>query len=281
MAQVPSSFRTAACMAWMQALQEQSEQGTEERSAQGFLIQQPEQVLGKDSKSVAEATGSPQSPLQAAKEKRTSDGNADGVHPADRPLRFPLAEPSLSRQNLYLAASRRLWKKRTGVLARAVFHAVWMLAFTAGAMALAAEILHRMNQADTQRYAADLNKWKSVQAMRTEAEDEMNRLRSALTQRSRVASSLVQVASQLPDSLWLEEWELEWGRGGRLEHRLSGYALAESRVPEFLGSLERKKAWRLAKLRSTERVKGETVEKKTGIQANRMDLVRFQVQVEE
>jgi hypothetical protein len=75
----------------------------------------------------------------------------------------------------------------------------------------------------------------------------------------------------------LETWELESANGRRFTHRLEGYSLEEARVPEFLANLEKSGRLSSVKLKSTERIKGETVEEKTHIQANRKDLVRFQI----
>jgi non-homologous end joining protein Ku len=57
--------------------------------------------------------------------------------------------------------------------------------------------------------------------------------------------------------------------------------LADGKVPEFLASLEKGHRFHSVKLKSTERIKGEAVEKKTGIAANHRDLVRFQIGVTE
>ena len=51
--------------------------------------------------------------------------------------------------------------------------------------------------------------------------------------------------------------------------------------PRFLANLEGLKRFAGVKLKSTERIKGEKVEKETGIAANRKDLVRFQMAVTE
>jgi Fimbrial assembly protein (PilN) len=85
------------------------------------------------------------------------------------------------------------------------------------------------------------------------------------------------IAGLLPSETWLETWELENVSGRRFNHRLEGFALAEGRVPEFLSALEKNGRLGSVKLKSTERIKGETVEDKTKIQANRKDLIRFQI----
>jgi Tfp pilus assembly protein PilN len=130
-------------------------------------------------------------------------------------------------------------------------------------------------------WSGELRKWDQFQKRRASVEARLARMQGLLDRRTDGYASLQRLAALLPAEVWLEEWEAEAGDGGRYTHHLTGYSLSEGRVPEFLARLEDGKRYRSVRLKSTERIKGEKVEKETGISANRKDLVRFQVVVAE
>jgi hypothetical protein len=126
-------------------------------------------------------------------------------------------------------------------------------------------------------WSGELQRWNGFRTQKAAVETELESMKGLLVRRTEGYAGMQRIAGLLPPELWIETWELESGPGRRFIHRLDGYSLVEARVPEFLGNLEKAGRFSSVKLKSTERIKGETVEEKTRIAANRKDLVRFQI----
>lgn len=171
--------------------------------------------------------------------------------------------------------------RRTGMLARAAYPVMAALAAAVLLLGASALVFRHVVQSKAEAWSGELKKWDTFQERRAALEGRLHSLEGLLSRRTAGYASLQRIASLLPPEVWLEEWEAECGPGARFVHRIAGYSLAEDRVPQFLAELEDKGRFRSVKLKSTERIKGEKVEKETGIQANRKDLVRFQLVVSE
>lgn len=179
------------------------------------------------------------------------------------------------------AQGRRLWMRRAGQLARTGYQVAAVGAVAAVLMAASALAFRVVVEAKARTWSGELRKWDQFQKRRVTVERQLAGLQGLLSRRTEGYASLQRIAAALPAEVWLEEWEAEAGAGGRYVHRLTGYSLAEDRVPLFLAALEDGKRFRSVKLKTTERIKGEAIEKETGIAANRKDLIRFQVVVSE
>lgn len=175
------------------------------------------------------------------------------------------------------AGSLRLWRKRTGVLARAGYMALAALTIGVAMLALSAFALHWTVESKARSWSGELQRWSAFQRQKTAVESQLAGMKGLLAHRTDAYAGMQRLAGLLPAETWLESWELENASGRRFNHRLEGYALTEGRVPEFLSALEKDGGLASVKLKSTERIKGEKVEEKTGIQANRKDLIRFQI----
>jgi Tfp pilus assembly protein PilN len=179
------------------------------------------------------------------------------------------------------AESRRAWRRRTGVLAR--FGTLTLAGMAIGVLLLSASALalRWTVEAKAKDWSGELHRWSELQAQRAEVEARLNGVKRLLARRTDCYVGMQSITALLPPELWLETWELEKAGERRFNHRLEGYSLAEVRVPEFLANLEKSGRLGSVKLKSTERIKGEIVEAKTHIQANRKDLIRFQIGVAE
>lgn len=186
------------------------------------------------------------------------------------------AEGSFSIPRPVAPENRRRWLRRAGLLARAGFPVAAGLALAALLAAASALVLRQVVESKARTWAGELGKWDRFQERRAGVEARLEKLQGLLSRRTTGYASLQGIASLLPQEVWLEEWEAEAGPGGRYIHRLTGYALAEDRVPQFLARLEDGGRFKSVKLKSTEKIRGDRVEKETGIHANRKDLVRFQ-----
>jgi Tfp pilus assembly protein PilN len=175
------------------------------------------------------------------------------------------------------AESRRVWRRRAGTLAR--MGALTLAGVAIGVLLLAVSALALRWTVETKAraWSGELRRWSGFQARKAEVEARLNGVKGVLARRTDSYAGMQRIASLLPPELWLETWELENANGRRFNHRLEGYSLAEARVPEFLANLEKSGRLGSVKLKSTERIKGGIVEEKTHIQANRKDLVRFQI----
>lgn len=193
------------------------------------------------------------------------------------------AEPlvSLSIPRPQEPQSRRLWMRRSGLLARSGYHVVAAVAVLTLLLMASAAVFRKVVEAKAVTWSGELQKWDQFQARRATVEKRLEKLQGLLVRRTDGYASLQRISSLLPPEVWLEEWEAESGAEGRYVHRLTGYSLSEARVPQFLAKLEDGKGFQSVKLKSTERIKGDKVEKETGIQANRKDLIRFQMVVSE
>jgi Tfp pilus assembly protein PilN len=178
-----------------------------------------------------------------------------------------------------LPVSRRLWMRQTGRLARMGSQGAAALALLVLASGLALAALKAVVDGKTRSWSGDLEKWETFQQRKAELRTRAAGWQGLLSQRTQSYASLQRIAALLPPELWLGSWETAATPGGFI-HRLEGYSLTEARVGEFLASLE--KAGGLAvKLKSTEKMRGETVAQKTGIAANRRGLIRFQLEISE
>jgi hypothetical protein len=193
-----------------------------------------------------------------------------GSQASEAAMSFAVAPPAA-------AAAKRAWMRRAGTLARFGGLALACLALAAGLLGASAAGLRWTVQAKARTWSGELQRWEFFQQRKSAVEAELEGMQGILSRRTTAFAVLQEVAGSLPPETWLERWELE-SKGGRLfAQRLEGYVLTEARVPEFLANLEKAGMPGALKLKSTERIKAESVEQKTGIQANRRDLVRFQI----
>lgn len=179
------------------------------------------------------------------------------------------------------AQNHRQWLGRTGTLARFGFRAMAVLALLALVLSLAVATFGWRVKSKAQAWSGQLQKWDEFQKLRSSTELELLGLQGLLERRTESNTALRKIAGLLPPEVWLEEWTLESSSKGRFIHQITGYSFSEGRVPEFLSKLEFGKQFASVKLKSTERIQGEYVEKKTGIKANHKDLIRFQMVVTE
>ena len=176
-----------------------------------------------------------------------------------------------------MAVSRRHWRKRAGTLARGGYLALSGAAIGVALLAISAAALRWTVEIKVRTWSGELQRWSEFREQKAAVEAQLEGMKGLLGRRTEGYAGMQRIAGLLPPELWLETWELESGSGRRFSHRLEGYSLVEARVPEFLGNLEKAGRFASVKLKSTERIKGGTIEEKTGIQANRKDLVRFQI----
>jgi hypothetical protein len=175
------------------------------------------------------------------------------------------------------ASARRTWMARAGKLARYGVPAAAGLAVAVALLAATAAGLRWTVQAKARAWSGELRRWDDFQRKKAAVEGELAGMQGLLSRRTSLYSDLQRIAGRVPAETWLESWEAECKSGARCAHRLEGYATSEGRVPEFLGALENAGVAGGLKLKATEKVKGETVEQKTSIAANKRDLVRFQL----
>lgn len=183
---------------------------------------------------------------------------------------FAIAHPAA-------AHARRTWRERARRLVRAGVPVAAFMALIAGLLAGSAIAFRLVVQAKAKDWSSELGRWEAFQQRKAEVERELGGMREILERRTASHAALQQASARIPAETWLERWEIESAAGKRASQRLEGFALSEARVPELLSGLERSGTGGAWKLKSTERVKGETVRQKTGIEANRRDLVRFQI----
>jgi Tfp pilus assembly protein PilN len=194
------------------------------------------------------------------------------------PFSFWVPEPRLAKQ-------QSTWMRRSRQLALAGSRiAMGMAAISMVALVAAMALKFTVNAKAT-AWSGELQKWEQFQASRFSVERDVQAVGGIFEKRTTVYLPLQKISAQLPSDMWLSEWEVEPDQAvaGRstFVHRLTGYSLVEDRVSQFLANLEGTKAFHSVKLKTTELVKGDAVEKKTLISANRKDLVRFQVVVTE
>jgi Tfp pilus assembly protein PilN len=186
------------------------------------------------------------------------------------PPSFDLPAPSA-------ATARRIWMRRTGKLTRYGVPVLGGLALIAALLGGAALGLRWTVQAKARAWSGDLRRWDEFQRRKAAVEAELRGVQGLLGRRTALYSDLQGISGRVPPETWLETWEAECKVGSRCSHRLEGYAFSEARVPEFLATLEKSGTAGRFVLKATEKIKGEAVERKTGIAANRRDLVRFQL----
>jgi len=208
---------------------------------------------------------------EVAPELRVAAAAAWMGHAAEeRPASFSGAEP-------IAAVTRRNWMRRAGELARYGIPSLAVLGLVVALAGAGALALRWTVQAKARSWAGELRKWDEFQHRREIVEAELGGMHGLLSRRTTVYADLQRIAGKLPSETWLESWETECKGGSRCVHRLEGFAESEGRVPEFLSALEKTGASGPLRLKATEKVKAEVVEQKTGIAANRRDLVRFQL----
>jgi Tfp pilus assembly protein PilN len=177
------------------------------------------------------------------------------------------------------AEARRLWMRRTGILARFGYHVSAGAAIGVVLLVLSAVGLRWTVETKVHAWSGELKRWDEFQKRKASVVAQLDGMTGLLSRRTEGYADLQRISSLLPSDLWLQSWEMD-GRGGTgFTHRISGYSPIEARVPEFLANLEKTRKFASVKLKSTERIKGEAVEQKTGIQANRKDLIHFEMGV--
>ncbi|MDQ3003678.1 MAG: PilN domain-containing protein [Fibrobacterota bacterium] len=177
------------------------------------------------------------------------------------------------------AESHRKWLGKAGQLARVGSYMIGLMAAGVVVLGLCASGLHWAVEAKSRTWSQELGKWDEFQKSKAAVEKEMGGMEGLLVRRSESYVGIQEIAKLVPPEVWLESWELESGRGKGISHMLKGLSLSESHIPEFLANLEKSGRFSVVKLKSTERIKGETVELKTGIAANHRDIVQFQIGV--
>lgn len=190
----------------------------------------------------------------------------------EAPLSFPVPLPAAAR-------SRRIWRARAGILARSGYLALAGSALGVALLGISALGFRAMVASKARTWSGELQRWDAFQKRKASVDGQLGGMKGILTRRTEAYAGMQNIAGLLPPELWLESWDLEQAAGRGVVHRLEGYGLAEARVPEFLANLEKSGKFAAVKLKSTERIKAETAEQKTGIQANRKELVRFQIDV--
>ncbi len=175
------------------------------------------------------------------------------------------------------AVSRRVWRRRAGKCARAGSLALAGAAIGVALLVLSAFALRWTASAKARTWSGELRRWDAFQQRKAEVDAQLEGMKELLARRTSAYAAMQRIAGLLPPELWLENWEMESGTGRTFTHKLEGYSLAEARVPQFLANLEKSGRLGSVKLKSTERVAGESVEEKTHIQANKKDLIRFQI----
>lgn len=193
-----------------------------------------------------------------------------GRNEGERPESFSGSEPAA-------AVAQRTWMRRAGELARYGIPSLAVLGLVVALIGAAALGLRWTVEAKARSWSGELRKWDEFQRRKAVVEAELGGLRGLLSRRTSVYADLQRIAGKLPSETWLESWEAECKTGSRCQYRLEGFATSEGRVPEFLSALEKGGASGSLKLKATEKIKAEVVEEKTGIAANRRDLVRFQL----
>jgi Tfp pilus assembly protein PilN len=191
---------------------------------------------------------------------------------AEFPMSFSIPPPTAAR-------SRRIWRGRAGILARTGYLALAGSALGVALLAISALGLRAMVASKARTWSGELQRWDAFQKRKASVDGQLGGMKGILARRTEAYAGMQNIAGLLPPEVWLESWDLEPSAGRGAVHRLEGYGLAEARVPEFLANLEKSRKFAAVKLRSTERIKAETAEQKTGIQANRKELVRFQIDV--
>jgi hypothetical protein len=176
---------------------------------------------------------------------------------------------------------RRVWQRRTGTLVKTGSLILMGSAFGVALLVMAALALRWTVVSKAKTWSGELSKWDEYQKRKVSVETQFGEMRDMLSHRTLGYSSIQNISACLPPEVWLDSWEMESEPGHGLVHRLAGFSLTEARIPEFLSNLEKVKNLGTVKLKSTERVKGESVEQKTSIQANRKDLVRYQIGISE
>jgi Tfp pilus assembly protein PilN len=182
-----------------------------------------------------------------------------------------------------LAKRRRDWIRHSRQLAVVGTRIALGMGVIALLALVAAFTLKFIVNSKAQTWSGELQKWEQFQSTRSSVERDVQAVGGIFERRTTVYASLQKIAGQLPSDLWLSEWDVETDKveTGRITfiHRLTGHSLVEGRVSQFLANLEGLKTFHSVKLKTTESIQGEVVEKKTQIQANRRNLVRFQVVV--
>lgn len=197
-----------------------------------------------------------------------------GLRGGEPAVSFSVASPAAPK-------SRRLWMRRTGMAARAGYRIVSILAALVMVAAAGAFALRWTVESKARTWSGELKKWDQFQHSKETVKRQLGGLQGMLVRRTQEFASLQVISQRISEGVWLESWETEIGENHAVTHKLEGYALAENRIPEFLSALETGRHFHSVKLKSTERIKGEVAEKKTGIAANHRDLVRFQIGVTE
>ena len=175
------------------------------------------------------------------------------------------------------AFAKRLWNRRAGLLAKTEILVFAAAGIGVAMLILSALGLHLTVTSKAKSWSGELQRWTDFQKQKTDVDGQLESMKGLINHRTEGYSSLTQIAKQLPPEVWLESWEVENISGHRFSHHLDGYSLLEAHVPEFLANLEKTGLFNAVKLKTTERIKAESVEEKTKISANRKDLVRFQI----
>ena len=183
---------------------------------------------------------------------------------------FALGRPHLPQLN-------HKWKRRSGALAK--YGSVLSLGAAIGVvlLVLSAFGLTLMVESKTHTWAGELGRWDEFQKRKKEVGQVLESMQGILAHKTESYGDLQRVAQMLPPETWLQSIELTHQIASGYTHHLSGYTLQESRVPQFLSNLEKSHHFVSVKLKSTEKIKGEVVEQKTGISANRKDLIHFEI----
>ncbi len=175
----------------------------------------------------------------------------------------------------------RFWMRRAGVLAKVGTQVLAGVSIGLLLLVLSALAMRYTVASKAKTWSNELSKWDEYQKRKALVESQIESIQELLKRRTQVYATMQNVAKCMPTEVWLESWEMETQSENAIVHRLSGLSIAEGRIPEFLNNLEHAKSLGVVKLKSTERIKGETVEQKTNIRANRKDLVRFQIGISE
>ncbi len=185
---------------------------------------------------------------------------------------------SLSNPGLGTLQRNLLWRQRCARLTQTLSIAclsVTLLLCLLVISGLGMQLLLKYSQ---NRSAEQLQRALKVRQTMGSLQNDLERFRPIVEKRSTIAKELQNGSESAPEGLWLEKWSLESSEKGA-EQVMQGYAFETQQIQNFLKSLETEGNYSQVILKSTETVAGPWVQEKTGLAANRKDLIHFQIVV--
>ena len=183
--------------------------------------------------------------------------------------------PSLLSFNMEPLRVRELWQRNFKKLLQVSFVLLSVFLLCSAGFWGVAQGVSSFNKGENIQLQKELNKLEEVKLKLDSLEGQKNIFVELLSKRSNTNELLTQLSKKISKSTWISNAVINGAeKVDRIE--LEGYTVNEDALSEFMVKVA---PMGKVQLLSTERIKGRSIVRKTGIRSNNKDIVKYRIEV--